>query len=171
MGLALPGSSSFTETRAQEWVEKQKAAGEGTVPVCSLIHRDTGTGGGGESRRRRGRGQYLSVMKLSVHIDLSLGDEAGQVWDRVGDIYEEIHRPQCGWGPGLHPLRATWVLSHRGREGVDGGKERTVATLWRNRTTAHLGEEARALEVWVGREGRGLRRAVGREEAHRHWAW
>lgn len=37
--------------------------------------------------------QYLSVMKLSVHIDLSLCDEACQVWDRVGDIYKEIHWP------------------------------------------------------------------------------
>ena len=42
-----------------------------------------------------GRGQYLSVMKLSVHIDLSLCDEARQVRDRVGDIYKEIRWPHC----------------------------------------------------------------------------
>lgn len=57
-----------------------------------------------------GRGQYLSVMKLSVHIDLSLCDEARQVWDRVSDIYKESHWPQCRWGPCFRPLGATWVL-------------------------------------------------------------
>lgn len=49
-------------------------------------------------------------MKLSVHVDLSLCDEARQVWDRVGDIYKEMRWPQCRWGPRLYPLRANWVL-------------------------------------------------------------
>lgn len=66
--------------------------------------------GGEESTMWVERGQYLSVMKLSVHIDLSLCDEARQVWDWVGDICKEIHWSQCRQGLGLHPVRATWIL-------------------------------------------------------------
>lgn len=56
------------------------------------------------------RGQHLSVMKLSVHIDLSLCDEARQVWDRVGNIYKEMRRPQYRRGPGLCSLRAVQIF-------------------------------------------------------------
>jgi hypothetical protein len=41
-------------------------------------------------RAEVGREQlYLSIMQLSVHINLSLCDEACQVWDGVGDIYKK----------------------------------------------------------------------------------
>lgn len=33
-----------------------------------------------------GGGCYLSVVKLSVHIDLSLSDVTGQVRNRMGDV-------------------------------------------------------------------------------------
>ena len=40
-------------------------------------------------------------MKLSVHVDLSLCDEARQVSDGVGDIYKDVSGGQGSWRPGI----------------------------------------------------------------------
>ena len=45
-----------------------------------------------QSRQRRQHVDWrvdLSIVKLPVHIDLSLGDVASQVRDGMGDIWEE----------------------------------------------------------------------------------
>lgn len=84
-------------------------------------------GDGGESRKWVRRGQYLSVMKLSVHIDLSLCDEARQVWNRVGDVCKERHWCQCR---SRSPPTQGHVGSIPSWEWViGGGKEGRVSTL------------------------------------------
>lgn len=77
LGLALPGPSSFTRGKVQ-W--------EAVYWLLVIVFGD-----GRETWKWVERGCYLSVMKLSVHIDLSLCDEARQVWDWVGDICKEKH--------------------------------------------------------------------------------
>ena len=77
LGLALPGPSSFTRGKVQ-W--------EAVYWLLVIVFGD-----GRETWKWVERGCYLSVMKLSVHVDLSLCDEARQVWDWVGDICKEKH--------------------------------------------------------------------------------
>jgi len=53
-----------------------------------------------------------------------------------------------------------------------GGKEGTVPTLLEEWSyCASIERSMGPVRVWVGREGMGLQGAVGREVAHRHWAW
>lgn len=53
-----------------------------------------------------------------------------------------------------------------------GGKEGTVPTLLEEWSyCASMERSMGPVSVWVGQEGRGLQGAVGREVAHRHWAW
>ena len=59
-----------------------------------------------------------------------------------------------------------------GEGGGDGGEEGTEPTLLKEGSCcASMGRSMGPVSVQVGREGRGLQGAVGREVAHRHWAW
>lgn len=118
------------------------------------------SGGGEESTRWVGRGQYLSVMKLSIHVDLSLCDEARQVWDWVGDICKEMHWSQCRHGPHLHPIRATWVLFPR--DGICGGEEKTVNSLMDEQSyCTSMQKTVSPLSIPVGKEGSRAAEGIG----------
>ena len=74
----------------------------------------------------------LSVMKLSVHVDLSLCDEARQVWDWVGDICKEKHwrsidGAQVSTHPGPCRFCSLTGVGDRWRQGRDSAYPAVVS--------------------------------------------
>lgn len=68
-------------------------------------------------------------MKLSIHVDLSLCDEARQVWDWVGDICKEMHWSSVDTAHISTQSGPRGFYSFHGSDGVCGGEEKTVNSL------------------------------------------